>query len=137
MQGQYLRRESSHRPNEIDEHFPFTGVQAVNSEESMPEDGPARIVPWISRFPVEIAACSTRRPEPLLTRTHGGVEARSGPVQRSAGAAAEGAQAIGCSFAEIGDTVGQVGANVVSPVIAGYAASDRAKDESKQSVPFP
>src|SRR4029453_5023369 len=27
MQGQYLRRESPHRLNEIDEHFPVTGVQ--------------------------------------------------------------------------------------------------------------
>lgn len=83
-----------------------------------------------------LAACaSARRPKPLLTRAHGGVEARPGPVQRAASAAAEGAQAIGCSFAEIGDTVGHVVANVVSPVIAGYAASDRAKEESKQSVP--
>src|SRR4029450_6363046 len=96
----------------------------------MPEDGPARIV-RIPRLIRGIAAYSTRRPQSLLTRTHGGVNARSGPVQRPAGADAHRSQAVGCSLAKIGHAFGHVATNVLAPVIAGYTADNRANNESK------
>jgi hypothetical protein len=101
------------------------------------EDGPARIVPSIARFLRGLAACSTRRPKPLLTRTHSNVYARSGPVQRPAGAVAERSKAVGCSLTKIGRAFGHVVTNVLAPVIAGYTADNRAKDESKHTyTPF-
>jgi hypothetical protein len=139
VQCEYLRGESSDDLNEIDNHFSVTGIQGVYSrllQALMPEDGPARIVriPGLIRG---IAACNTRRPQSLLTRTHGGVNARSGPVQRPAGADAHRSQAVGCSLAKIGHAFGHVATNVLAPVIAGYTADNRANNESKhQHTPF-
>jgi hypothetical protein len=80
--------------------------------------------------PIGLAACLTGRPKPLLTRTHSGVNARSGLVQGPAGAVTEGSKAIGCSRAKIGQALGHVMANVLTPVIAGYATGNSAKEES-------
>ena len=86
-------------------------------------------------IPIELAACHTARPKPLLTCTDSGVDARSGLVQGPAGAVTEGSKAIGCSLAKIGHALGHVMANVLTPVIAGYATDNRAKEESKHSSP--
>src|SRR5262245_49417285 len=76
-----------------------------------------------------------RRPKPLLAGPNAGVDARSGPVQRAAGALAEGAQAICRLVAEIGEAVGHVVANILSPVIGGRAAGNRAQKESEHGSP--
>jgi hypothetical protein len=86
-------------------------------------------------IPFGLAACRTARPKPLLTRTDSGVDARSGLVQGPAGAVTEGSKAIGSSLAKIGQALGHVMANVLTPVIAGYATNNHAKEEAKHSSP--
>ncbi len=82
-----------------------------------------------------VLSCRTGRPKPLLTRADGGVEAQSGLAQGPAGAVTEGSKAISCSPAKIGQALRHVMANVLTPVIAGYATDSRAKEESKHSSP--
>src|SRR5688572_27508771 len=66
----------------------------------------------------------TGRPQPLLARAHGRIDARASTVQRVARALADRPQTFGRALPQIGDTAGDVVPDVVAPVVARQAAGD-------------
>src|SRR5262245_14934960 len=78
------------KPMRVSERARVCGPAATGRR--LPRESPAaaRVVPGTEARSLGGAL----RPESLLARAHGGIETRSSPVQRAAGAAPEGAQAV-------------------------------------------